>query len=270
MADRMQDLFEEIVTTLRADMKRQGSSVDPLHYVEEEVQRWKAARGSDDGIWFSLILQMLRFGFGNYAFTYDRQPLLQEHLANFEALADLDEKGKRKLAEVEGLELNVQRVRSVAKNARTMRTLQRDFGSVVEFLASFESEQDLAAGVEEMFSYIKDEGAVEFTREMGWKTPGSSPAVRRVLSRMRELVDGSIDMPGIRAAIAAMAAATGRDEETIDFLLQLFAAGDTRIGLAPICDVNFACYRCRVSDRQCAERRYEFGTGREIVHEERE
>jgi len=270
MADRMKDLFEEIVTTLREDMKRQGSSVDPLHYVEAEVVRWKAARSSDDGIWFSLILQMLRFGFGNYAFTYDKQPLLQEHLADFEHLADLDEKGKRKLAEVDGLELNLQRVRSIAKNARTMRTLRKDFGSVVEFLASFESESDLAAGVEEMFSYIKDEGAVEFTREMGWKTPGSSPAVRRVLSRMRDLVDGSIDTAGIRAAIEALAAASGRDEETVDFLLQLFASGDARIGLSPICDVNFACYRCRVSDSQCAERRYEFGTGREIVREEQE
>lgn len=270
MSDRLKELFDEIVITLREDMKRHGQTVDPLRYVEDEVARWKAARKSEEGIWFSIIIQMLRFGFGNYAYTYEKQPMFKEQLGDFEALADLDEKGKRKLAEVEELDLNLQRVRSIAKNARTMRMLREDFGSVVDFVASFESEEDLAAGVEEMFSYVKDRGAIEFTREMGWKTPGSTPGVRRVISRMRDLVDGSIDAEGIRQAIAGMAKAVGKDEETVDVLLQLFAAGDVRIDLSAICNVDFACYRCRVSDAQCAERRYEFGTGREIVREEQE
>jgi hypothetical protein len=87
---------------------------------------------------------------------------------------------------------------------------------------------------------------------------------------MRDLVDGSLDSEGIQKALAGMAAATNRDLEEIDFLLELFASGDDRIMLSPICDVNFACYRCRVSDSQCAERRYEFGSAREIVREEQE
>ncbi len=270
MSDRYKTLFDEITETLREDVKRGGVEIDPLQYVEDEVSRWKAARESDEGIWFSLIIQMFRFGFSNYNYNHARQILLKENLGDFEALAALDEKEKRKLAENEELGLNLQRVRSVAKNARTMRMLQNDFESVVEFVASFESEEDLSAGIEEMFSYVKDDGAVEFTREMGWKTPGSTSGVRRVLSRMRDLVDGSIDVEGIRESIAKMAEASGKDEETVDFLLQLFAGGDDRIGLSPICDVNFACYRCRVSDEQCAERRYEFGTAREIVREEQE
>ncbi len=270
MSDRLKGLFEEIVATLREDVSRQGADIDPLLYVEDEVNRWKAARVSDEGIWFSLIIQMFRYGFSNYDYNHARQNLLKETLGDFEVLADMDEKAKRKLAEAEELGLNLQRVRSVAKNARTMRTLRGDFGSVVDFLASFETEEDLAAGIDEMFSYVKDQGAIEFTREMGWKTPGSSSGVRRVLSRMHDLVDGSIDSEGIRAAIHGMAEVVGKDEETVDFLLQLFAVGDDRIGLAPICDVNFACYRCRVSDAQCAERRYEFGTGREIIREEQD
>lgn len=270
MSDRLKSLYDEILESLREDMRRQGVDIDPLAYVEDEVNRWKAARESDVGIWFSLIIQMFRYGFSNYDYNHLRQQQLKETLGDFEMLAELDEKGKRKLAEDEELGLNLQRVRSVAKNARTMRMLQNDFESVVDFVASFETEEDLAAGIEEMFSYVKDRGAVEFTREMGWKTPGSSPGVRRVLSRMHDLVDGSIDVEGIRAAIRGMAEAAKQDEETVDFLLQIFATGDDRIGLPAICDVNFACYRCRVSDAQCAERRYEFGTGREIVREEQE
>ncbi len=270
MSDHLKKLFNEIVETLREDVKRQGVEIDPLQYVGDEVGRWKAARESDEGIWFSLIIQMFRFGFSNYDYNHASQVLLKERLSDFEELATLDEKAKRKLAEDESLGLNLQRVRSVAKNARTMHTLRADFESVVDFVASFESEEDLAAGIEEMFSYIKDEGAIEFTREMGWKTPGSTPGVRRVLSRMGDLVDGSIDVEGIQKAIAGMSESSGLDAETVDFLLQLFAGGDDRISLAPICDVNFACYRCRVSDAMCTERRYEFGTGREIVREEQE
>ena len=121
-----------------------------------------------------------------------------------------------------------------------------------------------------MFSYIKGPSATEFTREMGWKKSGSSSGVRRVLSRMNDLVDGSLDVEGIKKAIEGMAKGTKRDVEEIDFLLELFASGDDRIGMHAICDVNFACYRCRVSTAQCEERRYEFGSAKEIVHEERD
>jgi len=87
---------------------------------------------------------------------------------------------------------------------------------------------------------------------------------------MRDLVDGSLDLDGIVKTIEDMAAATGRSVEEIDFLLELFAEGDDRIRMHAICGVNSACYRCRVSDAQCAERRYEFGTSREIVRKEQE
>jgi len=270
MADRLKELYDEVVKTLREDMHREGRSTDPVRYVEDEVARWRQARESDEGIWFSLVIQMIRHGFPGTSYSHDMQPVLKEQLGDFEALADMDEKGKKKLAEVEELGLNLQKVRSVAKNARTMKVLQEDFGSVVDLISSFESEEDLAAGVEEMFSYIKGRGPLEFTREMGWKKPGSSPGVRRFLSRMRDLVDGSLDLEGIVKAIEDMAAATGRSVEEIDFLLELFASGDDRIRLHAICDVQSACYRCLVSDAQCAERRYEFGTAREIIREEQE
>jgi hypothetical protein len=156
------------------------------------------------------------------------------------------------------------------KNARTMIMLQRDFGSVVDLLESFETEQDLAAGIEEMFSYIKGIAATEFSREVGWKKPGSSAPVRRVISRMKDLVDGSIDVEGITKSIDDMGKATGYSPETVDFVLELFASGDDRINMSAICDVNSACYRCRVSEDQCEERRYHYGSAVEIVREEQE
>jgi hypothetical protein len=268
MENRLKKLFDEIVTTLQEDLRRQNSEQDPLQYVKDETQRWKAARESEDGIWFSVMLQMFRFGFPNYHYSHDLQPLMKEHLGDFIALSELDEKGKKSLVEIEGLNLNLQRARSVCKNARTMTMLQKDFGSAVDLVESFETEEDLAAGIEEMFSYIKGNAGIEFTREMGWKKPGSSAGVRRVLSRMRDLVDGSLDLEGIEKAIKAMAAGSGHDEELVDFLLELFATGDDRIGLHPVCDVNSACYRCQVSDALCEERRYEFGSGKEIVRDE--
>ena len=75
---------------------------------------------------------------------------------------------------------------------------------------------------------------------------------------------------GIKNAINGMAETTDYSPETVDFVLELFASGDDRIGMQAICDVNFACYRCRVSDEQCDERRYRFGSAEEIVREERE
>jgi len=270
MEDRLKNLFNEIVATLREDISRQGREIDPLQYVEDETKRWQEARKDENGIWFSVLLQMLRFGFPNYQYSHEKQSLLREHLGDFTALAQLEDKDKKKLVEIEELELNLQRVRSVCKNARTMTMLQRDFGSAVDLVESFESEQDLADGIEEMFSYMKGSAGIEFTREMGWKKPGSSSSVRRVISRMNDLVDGSLDIEGIRNVIQGMADATGKDPEAIDFLLELFASGDDRIGLSPICDVNFACYRCQVSDAQCEERRYEFGTAKEIVREDEE
>ncbi|MCP4547264.1 MAG: hypothetical protein GY835_12465 [bacterium] len=270
MEDRLKNLFNEILATLREDIRRQGRDIDPMQYVDEEITRWQTAREDNNGVWFSLLLQMLRFGFPNYVYAHEKQKLLKEHLGDFTALAEMDEKAKKKLVEIEELGLNLQRVRSVCKNARTMTMLERDFGSAVELVQSFESEQDLADGIEEMFSYIKGPAGTEFTREMGWKKPGTSSGVRRVLSRMWDLVDGSIDVEGIENAINGMAKSVGKDPELIDFLLELFATGDDRIGLSPICDVNFACYRCQVSDELCQERRYEFGTAKEIKREEEE
>lgn len=270
MEERLKGLFDEIVATLREDARRSGIEVDPLEYVEQESARWRAARETEEGIWMSLLVQMLRYGFPNYTYTHDALPAVREHLSDVAALAELDEKGKRKLSEIEELGLNLQRVRSVCKNARTACALAEDFGSLRGLVDSFESDADLAAGVEEMFSYISREAAVEFARELGWRKPGSSPAVRRVLSRMRDLVDGSLDVEGIQRAIGAMAAATGRDEEQVDYLLEVFAAGEPAINQHAICSVNFACYRCRVSDAQCAERRYEFGSAKEIVRGEAE
>ncbi len=268
MEDRLKRLFDEIVLTLRDNTKQDG--IDPLKYVEGEASRWAAARKTEEGIWFSLLLQMLRHGFPNYEYTYELQPEIMEHLGDFTVLAELDERGKEKLAGIESLALNLQRIRSICKNARTMIMLQRDFGSVVDLIESFETESDLAAGIEEMFSYIKGPAATEFAREIGWKKPGSSAPVRRVLSRMDDLVDGSLDSEGIKNAITGMGKAAGFTPETIDFLLELFASGDDRIAMQAICDVNFACYRCRVSDDQCSERRYNYGSSVEIVREGQE
>ena len=268
MEDRLKSLFDEILLTLRDNTKAAG--IDPLKYVEDEAARWASARETDEGIWFCLLLQMLRYGFPNYEYTFELQPVLKEHLGDFAMLAELDEKGKAKLAELELLDLNLQRVRSIAKNARTMIMLQRDFGSVVELIESFETEEDLAAGIEEMFSYIKGPAATEFAREVGWKKPGSSSSVRRVISRMKDLVDGSLDTEGIKNALTGMGKVTGYSPEIVDFVLELFASGDDQVGMQAICDVNFACYRCRVSDEQCDERRYRFGSAEEIVREEQE
>jgi len=268
MEERLKSLFDEIVATLREDASRSGIEVDPLHYVEVESGRWRAARETEEGIWMSLLMQMLRFGFPNYEYSHDTLPAIEEHLSDMTVLAEMDEKGKRKLAEIEELGLNLQRVRSVCKNARTACALSEDFGSLRDLVDSFESDTDLAAGIQEMFSYMTPEASIEFARELGWRKPGSSPAVRRVLSRMRDLVDGSLDAEGIQRAISGLAAATGRDEEQVDYLLEVFAAGERSINLHPICAVKFACYRCRVSDEQCAERRYEFGSAKEIVRDQ--
>ena len=39
MSDRLKELFDEVVATLREDTKRHGVTVDPLRYVEDEVAR---------------------------------------------------------------------------------------------------------------------------------------------------------------------------------------------------------------------------------------
>jgi len=260
---RMKKLFEEIVETLREDCKASGGP-DPSSYIEEEVARWKRAKSDDDEIWMSIVIQMLRFGFNRFHYTYELQPLIREKLGDLRLLAEMDEKGKKALAADEGLGLNLQQVRSVAKNARTAVMLQGDFGSLSDLVESFESEEDLAAGMEEMFSYLSSEATREFARELGRRKPGTNTAVRRVISRMKDLVDGSLDLEGIAKAIDGMAEATGRSAEEVDFLLEVFASGDERIGLSSICDVKSACFRCKVGDEFCGERRFEFGSSKEI------
>jgi len=267
MDARLKKLHEEIIVTLRED-RRGENEVDPLVFVEAEVARWKRTKENDEEIWFSIVLQMLRYGFNRFHYTFDMQPLLLEKLGNLQVLAEMEEKDKKALAADEDLGLNLQQVRSVAKNARTAVMLQADFGSLSDLIESFESEDDLAAGMEEMFSYLSEEATREFAREMGRRKPGSNAAVRRVISRMNDLADGSLDIEGIRAAIEGMAKATGRSAEEIDFLLEIFATGDDRIGLSSICDVKSACFRCRVSDEICGERRFEFGSAKEITRVE--
>jgi len=140
------------------------------------------------------------------------------------------------------------------------------FGHENTFAALYVASASLSKGYE-VTVVLRGDGV--YTGRKGQVNPlaGLDP-VRRVLSRMRNLVDGSLDTEGINKAIAGMAKATGKDPEVVDFVLELFASGDDRIPLNSICNVNFACYRCRVSDEQCAERRYEFGTAKEIVREE--
>jgi len=266
MDARLKRLYEEIVATLREN--RNEGEVDPLQFVTEEVARWNRAKDNDEEIWFSIVLLMLRFGFNRFRYTYDMQPMLREKLGNLEALAAMEEKDKKALAADENLGLNLQQVRSVSKNARTATMLQKDFGSLADLVESFESEKDLAAGMEEMFSYLTGEATLEFAREMGRRKMGASPDVRRVISRMEDLVDGSLDLEGIRAAIKGMAEATGRSTREIDFLLEVFAAGDPRIGLSSVCAKDSACFRCRVSGDLCAERRFEFGSAKEISRAE--
>jgi len=263
MDARLNRLYEEIITTLR-DGRDAGRDTDPMVFVSEEVARWKRAQGSDEEIWFSIVLLMLRYGFNRFHYTYDMQPRLREKLGNLVVLTALEEKAKKALAADEGIGLNLQQVRSVTKNARTAVMLQRDFGSLSDFVESVESDEDLAAGMEEMFSYLSGASTLEFAREMGRRKVGANPAVRRVLSRMNDLVDGSLDLEGIRSAIKGMAEASGRSEEEIDFLLEIFAAGDDRIGLSSVCAKDSACFRCRVSNDLCAERRFEFGSAKEI------
>lgn len=263
MDARLKKLYEEIVETLREDSA--GDDIpDPQTFVEEEVARWEAAKSNDDEIWISIVLQMLRFGFNRFKYMHSMQPLIREKLGNLQVLAEMEEKDKKVMAADETLGLNLQQIRSVAKNARTAAVLQTDFGSLADLVESFESEEDLAAGMEEMFSYLSEEATREFAREMGRRKPGSRPAVRRVVSRMEDLVDGSLDLEGIKKAIEDMGASVGKSPEEVDFLLEIFATGDERIGLSSICDVKSACFRCRVSSDLCSERRFEFGSAKEI------
>lgn len=262
MDDRLKTLYEEIAATLREG--REEGQTDPQAFVSEEVARWERARKSDEEIWFSIVLLILRFGFNRFRYTYEMQPMIREKLGNLEALAELEEKDKKNMAADEDLGLNLQQVRSVAKNARTASMLQKDFGSLTDLVDSFESEEDLAAGMEEMFSYLTGEATLEFAREMGRRRIGANSSVRRVLSRMHDLVDGSLDTEGIRAAVEGMAEATGRSAREIDFFLEIFASGERRIGLSAVCAKDSACYRCRVSNALCAERRFEYGSAKEI------
>ncbi len=267
MDARLKKLYEEIVETLREDSMG-DETPDPQAFVQEEVARWELAKTSDDEIWVSIVLQMLRFGFNRFKYSHAMQPLIREKLGNLQVLAEMEEKDKKVMAADEDLGLNLQQIRSVAKNARTAVMLQGDFGSLTDLVESFESEEDLAAGMEEMFSYLSEDATREFAREMGRRKPGSQPAVRRVVSRMDDLVDGSLDLEGIEKAIVDMAAASGRSVEEVDFLLEIFATGDERIGLSSICDVKSACFRCRVSREICGERRFEFGSAKEISRAE--
>jgi hypothetical protein len=267
MDARLKKLYEEVVETLRKDRKS-ADLPDPQAYVEEEVARWERAKSSDDEIWMSIVLQMLRFGFNRFRYSHDIQPLVREKLGNLVVLAEMEEKDKKALAADENLGLNLQQVRSVAKNARTAVMLQGDFGSLTDLVESFESEEDLAAGMEEMFSYLSHDATHEFAHEMGRRKPGTHPAVRRVISRMGDLVDGSLDLEGVAKAVNGIAKASGRSVEEVDFLLEVFASGDERIGLSSICDVKSACFRCRVSAEVCSERRFEFGSSKEISREE--
>ena len=267
MSERLKSLFDEIVSTLQEDLQGRGGP-DPLRFIEEEVARWSRAREEDSEVWFSLVLMMIRFGFKRVPYTHDRHALLREKLGDYEILAAMDEKAKRALSTDEELGLNLQQIRSVAKNARTAGMLREDFGSLTGLVSSFESEADLAAGMEEMFSYLDENATREFARQVGARAVGKDAAVRRVLSRMKDLVDGSLDIEGIRAAIDDMAKGTGRRLEEVDYLLEVFGAGEPQIGLSAICAVKSACFRCKVSDGQCGERRFGFGSAKEISHEE--
>jgi len=267
MSETLKSLFDEIVATLQEELQsREGP--DPLTYVDEEVGRWSRAQEDDAEVWLTLVLMMLRFGFKRFEYTHEKQGLIREKLGSFEVLAEMDEKAKRALAADEDLGLNLQQIRSVAKNARTAVMLREDFGSLTDLVGSFESDADLAAGMEEMFSYLDENATREFARQVGARPVGKDAAVRRVLSRMKDLVDGSLDIEGIRTAIADMAKATGRSPEQIDYLLEIFGAGEPQIGLSAICAVKSACFRCKVSDAHCAERRFAYGSSQEILHEE--
>ena len=213
MDARLKKLYEEIVETLREDSMG-DETPDPQAFVQEEVARWELAKTSDDEIWVSIVLQMLRFGFNRFKYSHAMQPLIREKLGNLQVLAEMEEKDKKVMAADEDLGLNLQQIRSVAKNARTAVMLQGDFGSLTD------------------------------------------------------LVDGSLDLEGIEKAIVDMAAASGRSVEEVDFLLEIFATGDERIGLSSICDVKSACFRCRVSREICGERRFEFGSAKEISRAE--
>ncbi|MDP6669410.1 MAG: hypothetical protein QF492_05850 [Candidatus Krumholzibacteria bacterium] len=265
MSDRLKELLGEIVESLEEDAKSRGGQVIPLQFVKEEAARWKSAREDDAGIWFTIVLMMLRFGFKRFPYRYEMKDLVLEKLGDLDALAEMEDKDKRVLAQDEILGLNLQQIRSVAKNARTAKMLLNDFGSLIDLVASFEGvAADLSEGMEEMFSYLTPEATKEFARQMGLVKPGSDPAVRRVLSRMDDLVDGSLDLEGIQRAIQGMAESTEHSEEEVDSLLRIFASGEDQIGVSAICDVKSSCFRCRLSKEQCSERRFEFGSSLEI------
>ena len=133
---------------------------------------WKAIPPKDDEGYLDVMSRAIFTAGLNWNMVEKKWPDFRKAFQEFspEKVASLTERDVRALMQNPGIVRNEKKIRATVENAKSIIAIEKDFGSIKEYISSFGRGEDrLQKDIQEKFKHVGPSTARMFLWEVGYK-----------------------------------------------------------------------------------------------------